>query len=61
MTYMNKTFGAHVMAEDGGSSAGRATREAVVLVIEDDFGLSKQRRIHVGENAVEIECDSKRH
>jgi len=44
MTYMNKTFGARVTAQDNGNGAGRATREAVVLVIEDDFGLSSAFR-----------------
>jgi hypothetical protein len=40
MTYMDKSFGVRVAAQDNGSGAGHAAREALVLVIEDDFGLS---------------------
>ena len=44
MTYMDKTFGARVTAQDNGSGTGQATREALILVIEDDFGLSNAFR-----------------
>ena len=37
MTYMDKKFGVRVAAQDNGSDAGKATREALVLVIEDDY------------------------
>lgn len=38
MTYMDKASGIHVTAPD--RSAGQVTREALILVIEDDFDLS---------------------
>ena len=44
MTYMDKTFAVRVAAQDNGSGTGHATREALVLVIEDDFGLSSAFR-----------------
>jgi hypothetical protein len=44
MTYMDKTFGARVTAQDNGTGAGQATRQALVLVVEDDFGLSNAFR-----------------
>jgi hypothetical protein len=44
MTYMDKTLGARVTAQDNGSGAAHATREALVLVIEDGFGLSSAFR-----------------
>ncbi len=44
MTYMDKTFGARVTAQDNGSGTGQATREALVVVVEDDFGLSNAFR-----------------
>jgi hypothetical protein len=40
MTHMDKTFGARVTAQDNGSGAEHATREALVLVIEDGSDLS---------------------
>jgi hypothetical protein len=40
MTYMDKTLGARGAAQDNGSGTGQITREALVLVIEDDFDLS---------------------
>jgi hypothetical protein len=40
MTYMDKTFSARVTAQDNGSGAEHATREALVLVIEDGSDLS---------------------
>jgi hypothetical protein len=44
MTYMDKTFGVRVTAQDNGIGTGSANREALVLVIEDDFGLSSAFR-----------------
>ena len=43
MTYMDKTFGVRVAAQDNGSDTGQATREALVLVIEDDTGTVRAR------------------
>jgi len=31
------------------------------LFTEQDFGLANQFRFHIGEHAIEIECDTKRH
>ena len=44
MTYMDKTLGVRVAAQDNGGGTGHATREALVLVLEDDFGLSSALR-----------------
>ena len=44
MTYMDKTFGVRDTAQDNGIGTGSANREALVLVIEDDFGLSSAFR-----------------
>jgi hypothetical protein len=44
MTYVNKTFGVHVAAQANSSGTGHDTREALVLVVEDDFGLSRALR-----------------
>jgi hypothetical protein len=44
MTYLDKTFGARVAAQDEGTGAGQAARQALVLVVEDDFSLSNAFR-----------------
>ena len=44
MTYMDKTFGVRVDGEGQRQRYGHTTREALVLVIEDDFGLSSAFR-----------------
>jgi hypothetical protein len=44
MTYMDKTLGAHVTAKDNGSGTGHTAREALVVVIEDNFSLSSAFR-----------------
>ncbi len=40
MTYMERTFGLCVVAQDSGSGSGKATREPLVLVIEDEYSIS---------------------
>jgi hypothetical protein len=44
MTYMDKTLGARVTAQDNGSDTEHVAREALVLVIEDDFALTSAFR-----------------
>jgi hypothetical protein len=44
MTYMDKTFGAGITAPDGATTTQQSGREALVLVIEDDAGLSSALR-----------------
>ena len=45
MTYMDKTFGVRATAQDDGSGTGGATRQALVLVIEDEPTLSSAFRL----------------
>jgi CheY-like chemotaxis protein len=40
MTYMDRTFGLCVGAQDCGSGSGRATREPLILVIEDEYSIA---------------------
>jgi CheY-like chemotaxis protein len=40
MTYMDKNFATRVAAQDNGSGTGQITREALVLLVEDDLDLS---------------------
>jgi DNA-binding NtrC family response regulator len=40
MTYLDKTFGARVAAQETGSGTGQSSRVALVLLVEDDFTLS---------------------
>jgi hypothetical protein len=44
MTYMDRKFGLHVAAQYNGSDAGKATREPLVLVIEDETSMSSAFR-----------------
>ena len=44
MTYMDKTLGGRVAAQDNGGGTGQATREALVLVIEDEYTISSAFR-----------------
>ena len=44
MTYMDRKFGLHVATQDNGSDAGKATREPLVLVIEDETSMSSAFR-----------------
>lgn len=44
MTYMDKTFSSRVTAQDHEGGTGHVIREALVLVIEDDFNLSNAFR-----------------
>lgn len=40
MTYMDRTFSARVTAQDSGGGAGRGTRAALVIIIEDEAKLT---------------------
>jgi hypothetical protein len=44
MTYMDRKFRLHVAAQDSGGDAGKATREPLVLVIEDEASISSAFR-----------------
>jgi hypothetical protein len=44
MTYMDKAFGVRVAAQDNGAGTADQAREALILVIEDNFDLSSAFR-----------------
>ena len=58
MTYMDKTLGGRVAAQDNGGGAGHATREAVVLVIEDEYTISSAFRSVCECLNVAVECSA---
>ena len=40
MTYLDRTIGVEVASQEAGGGTGQAIREAVVVLVEDDFELS---------------------
>ena len=44
MTYMDKALSSHVTAHDNGTATGQASREPLVLVVEDGVSLSEAFR-----------------
>jgi hypothetical protein len=44
MTYMDRTFNVRVAAQDIGGGPGKVTRDALVLVVDDDYAISSAFR-----------------